>query len=783
MDSPDRKEVESVLIELHLSDQKPTDDIKEGTHESTQEEHSNDAKGPEEMVSLTESAPKKEEIVLENKTETPQSHQDAIESKDDLMMKEDQPQHSEKRPEIAESIHEQPIQSPKRDDKLEEEHVKELSQQKDENDITADFLQSDQSHPQEKASAMIEFQPGQQFFSQEFNQSMQREGEEDNMDLKMDVVVENKQHDDQKKPESVEMPSNELKQAEIMEPEAESEVKAVLEDSIQVVQNDQSAQKDIIQEHNKQSTMEEELPAMKDTNVTEKSSEKNQINLDMDIESPHKTDNTKTQSLDTHNGTDTKKQDVEKTPKMSLLDSIKKSLENKQQLAEKKAIEEKMLAEKSQAKSEIKSSSPTPQQEEGRGKYSVAEDIKILEYVNAKKDASPTSRIFWQKAFDNDKLLNQKRTADSLRERYRIQLRSLTNEDLDTMRKWVSENGERGFINFKTKTVTDASGNFVHVKRLDKIESDSTQSQSNSTSRSKSALKENSHEKMQSSDKKLKELENTAGKSKEMQSSSKSIPKESLLPKFNLNSQQKRMDLTPSASAKKQIDNKENERSLASSNKTTPNITKNVSKIEIKEISIHSVGGNRTIEEDQLAKREQKSEKSTKRKDYQDMQQIDEKMMPRKVNRNEKETQTTPGKDASKMSLSKKQDIQSEDIKINPDDIINKEAWLESKAKEYHMTSDEITDLFYYCSMDMNLINMALKGQKFLAWTEEEDMLLRGSAKSYAPQILGRYKGESNVKQRIEFLEKIDKISMMVNQKSGKKQSSMTPSRKAGAFF
>ena len=46
---------------------------------------------------------------------------------------------------------------------------------------------------------------------------------------------------------------------------------------------------------------------------------------------------------------------------------------------------------------------------------------------------------------------------------------------------------------------------------------------------------------------------------------------------------------------------------------------------------------------------------------------------------------------------------------------------------------------------------MHLQGAKHLAWNEDEDALLRGPAKGYARKILGRYKGDSNVQQRVEF--------------------------------
>ena len=107
-----------------------------------------------------------------------------------------------------------------------------------------------------------------------------------------------------------------------------------------------------------------------------------------------------------------------------------------------------------------------------RMKYTVAEDLTIIVYVNSKGGNSALSRTFWRRAVENDNLLNQKRSIDSLRERYRTQLVFLAGEDIFQMRKWIAAHGEKGHIVFKTITVQDASGNFVRTKKLDKIESE-----------------------------------------------------------------------------------------------------------------------------------------------------------------------------------------------------------------------------------------------------------------------------------------------------------------------
>jgi len=58
----------------------------------------------------------------------------------------------------------------------------------------------------------------------------------------------------------------------------------------------------------------------------------------------------------------------------------------------------------------------------GRIKYTEEEDRKILEYVKGKPADGLTSRKFWENAVQVDHLLDNTRSSDSLRERYRMHL-------------------------------------------------------------------------------------------------------------------------------------------------------------------------------------------------------------------------------------------------------------------------------------------------------------------------------------------------------------------------
>jgi hypothetical protein len=210
--------------------------------------------------------------------------------------------------------------------------------------------------------------------------------------------------------------------------------------------------------------------------------------------------------------------------------------------------------------------------------------------------------------------------------------------------------------------------------------------------------------------------------------------------------QRNKMEIEMLFAGLKEKDNKENEK-LISASKINPKVLRETDVREIKEISL-------------MQNPETKLKPSTAEilsnggPEYQDMKQVDQVMMPRKANKEE----TAPQPISELLELSKKEKEQERSAEKNLSKNLDKEAWLEQQAKKYHMTSDQITDVFYYCSMDTNQLSQYLQGQNHLVWNEDEDTLLRGPAKTYAKRILGRYKGEANVKRRVEFLEKIDRL-------------------------
>ena len=68
---------------------------------------------------------------------------------------------------------------------------------------------------------------------------------------------------------------------------------------------------------------------------------------------------------------------------------------------------------------------------------------------------------------------------------------------------------------------------------------------------------------------------------------------------------------------------------------------------------------------------------------------------------------------------------------------------------------DQLREIFYFCSMDMDNVNKYLNGEVNLLWIEEEDQLILGPTGELGKLILSRYKGEDNVEQRVKFLDNI----------------------------
>ena len=284
-------------------------------------------------------------------------------------------------------------------------------------------------------------------------------------------------------------------------------------------------------------------------------------------------------------------------------------------------------------------------------KYSIEEDLEILDYVQSKPDSHFISKNFWKQAVDEDDLLNGKRSSESLRERYRHHLRYLSDEEQHRMVRWHNRHEEAGYGNYSTKPVRDDDGKIHYQKRLEGIDSgaDSNLFSSVSNRKKKSASKP----------------------------------------------------------ATLTIDTKE---------------------------GILKEGESRF--EDEIT--EDHLRASKKRRDYESMHQLDDRLLPRK-------------------------DFRDDDYFYEEEDrrerrVSNKEMWLHELAERYSINPDKMTSLYYNCNMDSDLLRRYLDGETEILWNNDEDILLTGSQRESAQRVLSRYKGTSNVNSRSSFLKELDRL-------------------------
>ena len=110
------------------------------------------------------------------------------------------------------------------------------------------------------------------------------------------------------------------------------------------------------------------------------------------------------------------------------------------------------------------------------------------------------------------------------------------------------------------------------------------------------------------------------------------------------------------------------------------------------------------------------------------------------------------------------------------------EEWFKLQAKKNRMSTDEMYQLFYNCSMDSKILAKYLEGEHDLAWNEDEDTLIRGTQGEEAKRVLIKFKGENNVRQREEFLERVDRLSSTLHQ-TKPRYSNPSPGKKFRDFL
>lgn len=371
----------------------------------------------------------------------------------------------------------------------------------------------------------------------------------------------------------------------------------------------------------------------------------------------------------------------------------------------------------------IRRETPDKDQEnqESRQKYSVGEDLRIIEYVNSKLGSNLISKNFWKAAYE-DGLLDKRRSVDSMRDRYRNHLRYLSIDDCDRMKEWLVEHDEKGFANFIRKAVKDPSGKIIYVKKLDGIESDVGTNQTIAIVTNK--------EKKPKTDKPAK----PRGKSSKDKAR---------------------------VSAQRQSDYEEDDIESVHEDEYVPVQRKEpVRAMPQAELPVHQPRKQFVHLEEELAPR-----LPEKRKGYEAMYHIDAQMLPRKVTR-----------DVSFSRPDERFFSTQEEERLR-----DKETWLREQAMKHSISPDQMKSLFFRCSMNSLILDRYFRGEHNLIWDKDEDDLLTGPYKDVAKRVLSHYKGSANVRQREEFLTKFEHLYSMRGNLAQKQSSNFGQMRRS--FF
>ena len=96
---------------------------------------------------------------------------------------------------------------------------------------------------------------------------------------------------------------------------------------------------------------------------------------------------------------------------------------------------------------------------------------------------------------------------------------------------------------------------------------------------------------------------------------------------------------------------------------------------------------------------------------------------------------------------------QPEVIKNNLSKVNEWTEWIEQFSKKYKITPKELSNIFYFCSMNIETLKEYLAGKRYVLWTQEEDDLLIEGQKDVV-QLLKDYKKVENVQLRLGIFEK-----------------------------
>ena len=329
----------------------------------------------------------------------------------------------------------------------------------------------------------------------------------------------------------------------------------------------------------------------------------------------------------------------------------------------------------------------TPKQSGMR--YTIAEDLQILNYTSIHPLSSAGSRKYWQQAIKDPAFPCKYRTVESLRDRYRYQLRFVEEEDKKRMEEWVKVHGDKGYSIFNTVPKKGPGGKKVFHRKLVILELEDTIYSKASTHNVIETQSTNRR------DKNMKENRSSTGKVPEI------------------------FIFEPQVSISREPHRREEEITL------DPSLPKSQG-LEI----THEISSVQTAdtEFDDLLKMPSGSKK---RKEYHHMNDTDEFIMPYKA------IKPNPTVDFLDIECEWFEEDKSQEQYLNKDN--------------YHV--DQEVDLFSSFSMGFEPVNKYFPLIRSISWSEEEDRLLTSPDKEIYIKILAETKGIANVKERVEFLE------------------------------
>ena len=326
---------------------------------------------------------------------------------------------------------------------------------------------------------------------------------------------------------------------------------------------------------------------------------------------------------------------------------------------------------------------------DSRARYTIAEDLQILNYTIIHPLSNTGSRKYWQEAVKDPSFPCKYRTVESLRDRYRYQLRFVRDVDKKTMEEWVEKHGDKGYSLFHTVPQTSPSGKKVFHRKLvflgveDQLDSNKRAKVTKSLTQSGKKLRKN---------RSVTRGGRCGRRPKNF--NSKSQPSKS--------KEQNQKETTPVPQFLK------------------PQV------FEMTNLNCNLESFNSEIDDTSTM-----LESSKKRKEYHHMSNTDANMMPNKA------AKPNPND--------------------NPLDFEHDSIWTNHKCIETQqelLRKSRLWDLFYSCSMNIERVEEHLAGNGSVSWSEEEDGLLLCPEKEMHIATLTSLKGDTNVTERMQFLEK-----------------------------